>query len=759
MSLEGIELQLIRNISVLEQIFSKHESFLERLGSSIAKYVEVADISKPLVEAAGAEIESKGRASRRTVYGRRGAFGKGKRGKGIVQYLSEKSWVLGNLIRLVKVERAEAAEQARYLYVTLREVNLEEKNEKSEESKESKKLKARIKKVEKLTLACEKVLDKEATRDKKLAKVTAKEVAALTTAYHLSMREGIFARRLLSIIGASGALKRLDILFQKEEIFFAKFMKEENWIVDDIANDLKGIFKLIKENEKIEKLIGGSTAKIKGEEKQAKKEEKVSMRIRRLMNSLEKIQKHLEKVKKGAAKYGIKIEKSIVMLNTEEKEVLKGEKEEERDLGDIENLFENMRRFSLMISRFDNSISIAEIRLEPQIKWINTALISAYKLSKKNPAGVTSFLGKVGNFAGKALVPSLKRIDEERRELFKEFVGEEGVIKSLEKDMSKMYQLENNGFVRELKKMETSLVKIEKNVVAGNRKAVADLKKDIAELRGSLREEKTVVKEEAQSGAQKTAGEETETRAKIAELNKRILEIKSKFRDMKREFDPAVRKFKQAVKDAPEFKFANKTLFGVFGKNVEARMIKDVDIAGHYLRDEEDVDSKEITALRRWTENVTEIDNYALFVREVYKSFQDENRMLKRMIFFYKDIALFEKDFSLDVRKAEKTIADLEAAVRDIEEVMNRHADMFGEEEREMFTEFREIFSNSTAMLNELKRTENALLVYAHSLPQMIEASKRAEEYVNDIKKLLKESVKNAVKLKKIMSKGIQARL
>ncbi|MCD6575672.1 MAG: hypothetical protein J7K73_00760 [Nanoarchaeota archaeon] len=758
MSLEGIESQLSKNIAVLEQIFAKHEKFLEKLGSAIAKYVEVADIAKPLVEAAGAEIESKGRASKRTVYGRAGMF-KGKRGKGLVQYLGEKSWALSTLIRLVGVERAEASEQARYLYATLREINLEEKAEEAEEKKLPKKLKARIKKVEKLTKECEKILNKEAARDKKLIRITAKEIAALNNAYHLSMKEGIFARRLVRFIGAARALKRLDILFQKEEIFFAKFMKEENWIVDDIAKDLKGIFKLIKDNEKIEKLIKGSAAKFKGEEKQAKKEEKVSKRIKKLMKSLERIQKHLAKVKKGAAKYGIKVEKSVAMLDAEEKALLKEEKEEEKELSDIEKLFENMQRFSLMISRFENAISIAEVRLEPQIKWINTALISAYKISKKNPAGVTSFLGKVGNFAERALVPALKHIDTERRELFKEFIGEEGIIKSLEKDMNMMYQLENKGFVNELKKMEKSLVQIEKNVVAGNKKAIADLKRDIAELKRSLKEEKEIVKEESQAGAPKTAGEEAETRAKIAELNKRILELKSKFRDMKKEFDPAVKKFKQAIKDAPHFKFAKKGLFGIFGKNIEDRMIKDIEMAEHYLRAEEGEDSRELQALRAWLSNVAEIENYVKFVEAAFKSFVDEDKMLKKMIFFYKDIALFEKDFSMEVRKAERTMTDLEVAVRDLEEVMNRHTDMFGEEERELFTELREIYNNSMILLNELKKTENALKVFAHNLPQMMGASKRAEGHIKEIEKLLKESEKNAKKLKKITGKEIQAKL
>ena len=759
MSLQGIESQLKKNMDVLESLFAKHEKLLEQLGSAIAKYVEVTDIAKPLVEAAGAEIESKGRASKRTVYGRSGAFGRGKRGKGLVQYLGEKSWALSVLMRLINVERAESSQEARYLFATLREVNLEEHAEESEEGRLSKRMKAKIAKVEKLTKQCEKILNKEASRDKKMAKITLKEMVALRKAYSLSMREGVFARKLMRLFGASRALKVLDVLFKKEEIFFGKFMKEENNIVDDIAKDLKDIFKLIKDNEKVEKLIGGKAAEFKGEEKKEKKEAKVSKRIKNLMKSLEKIQKHLAKVKKGAARFGVKVEKSVAMLDAEEKELMKEEKEEEKELSDIDTLMENLQRFSLMISRFENSISISEVRLEPQIKWINTALLSAYKIHKKNPAGTASFLGKVGVFANKALVPSLKKIDEERKELFKEFAGDEGIIKGLERDMSMMYMLENKGFIGNLKKLDENLKKIAKNVDAGTRKAISDLKKDIAELRSSLKEEKTIVKEEAQAGAKKTAGEEAETMAKISELRKKISDLQMKHRDMKKDFTPAVNKFRAAIKDAPKFSFAKKGMFSIFGKNVEDRMVKDIDLAEHYLKTEEGEDSKEIAALNKWTENVADIDNYVIFVRESYKSFVDEGEMLKKLISYYKDIALIEKDFSMDVRKAEKTIADIEVAIRDLEDVMNKHNEMFGEEERSLFTELREIYNDSNVLLGELKKTENAILVFAHSLPQMIGANERVEGHLKELEKLLKESEKNAKKLGKVFGKETQAKL
>ena len=743
--------QLKRNMDALEQIFSTHEKFLERLGSAISKYVEVSDIVKPLVEAAGAEIEAKGRASKRTVYGKRGF--KGRRGKGIAQYLAEKTWAVGVLIRLIGTERAEASQQARYLYSTLREEESIEKGEEEEEEK-TKKMKKKLAKVEGLTKKCEKILGKEASRDKKLIRVTNKEIVILKKVYHLSMREGILARKLVRLIGASRALKILEILFKKEEILFSKFIKEENWIVDDISKELKDIFKLMKENDKMDRILGAGIS-FRGEEKRAKGEEKVSKRIKKLMKSLKKIQGHIKKIKKGAAKYGVKLEKSVTFLDSEERRLLKEEEEEEKDLAEIDTLLENMERFSTMISRFENAISTSEVGLEPQISWINKAFISAYKIAKKNPSGVLSFLSKVGNFAEKALMPQLKKIDSERREMFKELASDDGVIKKLESDMNIFSKLDQ-GFKKDLQTIDVDLKKIEKNIVIGNKKAIGDLKRDIKELERSLKEEKKIVRGESSAGAPKTAGEESETKAKIIELKGRIEERERKFEEMKHEFDPAVEKFREAIRSAPEFKFVKGSLFsgGVIDK-----IVKDIGSAEHYLNTEEGENSEEMDALSEWVSNVSEVNKYVVFVKVLFDSFRDETLLLGKMVLFYGEISIFEKDFSEDVRKMEKMLQDMDTAIRDLSEVMNRYPDLFGEEERDIFNEMNEIYRNSTGFMNELRKTENALMVFAQNLPQVMSSEKRAREHILDMEKLLKESIKNSRKLMKVVGKELQAKL
>ena len=764
MSVAAVEAQVKRNIDALEQIFANHEKFLEKLGSAVSEYIETADILKPLIEVAGAEIESKGRASRRTVYGKSRFMLRKRhgRGKGIYQYLSEKTWLLSTLIRLIGVERAESSQQARYLYSTLREEKVEENAEENEggneETEKSKKMKLRLKRIENLTKKCEKILDKDANRDKKLIKITAKELILLKKAYHLSLREGIFVRKLTRIVGSSRALKILEKLFRKEEIYFSKFIKEENWIVTDISKELKDIFKVIKENEKISKLSDSSIS-FGAEKGKIKKEKKTSKRVRRLMKSLKKIQKHIKKIKKGAAKYGMKIEGSISLLNFEERKLLKEEEEEEKDLNELDNLFESMERFSSMISRFENLIDVSEIGLEPQIKWINAALVSAYKISKKNPTGVLSFLSKVGNFAEKALIPQLRKMDDERKELFKEFTGEDGVVKNLERDMDALYGLENGGFIKGLEKMEISLKKIERNSFVGNKRAIHDLRKDILELKHALKEEKVIVRDEVKAKAPKTKSEEIETKAKIKELNQRIADLKSRYRDMRHEFDPAVAEFRKAIANAPQFKFAHGGFFSIFGGGLVDHIVGDIDTAEHYLNAEEKEDSKEIQALNEWISNVADIKNYAVFVKTLYDSFVDEGLLLKRMISFYRFLSILDRDFSSDMRKAERMINDLEIAIRDLDEVMNKYPDMFGEEEREIFGELREIYTQSFTFLNELKKTENVLAVFSHNIPQMVDANERAEAHIGDMKKILKEATRNAKKLERVLGKEVQAKL
>ncbi len=755
MPLQGLENQLRRNMDVLEQIFAKHEEFLEKLSSAIAKYVEVAGIAKPLVEAAGAEIESRGRASKRTVYGKlRKRFG-----KGIVQYLSEKTWTLSMLMHFIGTERKLASEQARFLYSTLRTTDLELHQEEAEEKKMPKQLRAKIKKVEKLTRQCEKILSREAARDKKLISVTNKELAALRKAHSLSMKEGVYARGLTRIFLAPMYLKKLELVFEKEEIFFAKFMKEENWIVDAIALDMKLMFKLIKDHEKIEKLIGGRPRIFRREEQKAKKEARVSKRIKKLMKSLQKIQKHLEKVKKGAAKYGVKVSRTVSMINAEERALLKEEEDLEKEFARLDRLFENMQRFSTMISRFINNISTAEIRLKPQIMWINNALLSAYKIAKKNPSGALNFLEKVAQFSQKALIPALQHIDEERRELFKEFAGEEGIIKNLERDMQMMYILENKGFLKNLKKLDKNLLGIEKSVDAGTKRAIRDLRADIRELEESLKEEKIIVKEEAQAGAPKTTQEEAETRAKIAELRMRIRELQTKHKDMKREFLPAINAIKKAISEAPHFNFTKKGLFGIFGKNVEDRMIKDIVMAEHYLSKEEKEESMEILRLKKWIENKTDLMQYVAFINTLRRGFEDEGLMLYKLIAYYRNLALMEKDFSAEVRKSEKCMIDIERGISNLEAVMLKYTDLFGEEEKRMITELKEILVNANRLVGELKKTENALIVFAHSLPQVEYAIERAKENVIELRKITKISIKNAKKASKFFGKEIQAKL
>ncbi|MCD6547320.1 MAG: hypothetical protein J7K22_02070 [Nanoarchaeota archaeon] len=746
MELRGAEEQLRRNLDILESIFARHEQFLEKFGSAIAKYIEVTEISKPLAEAAGAEIEAKGKASKRTVFGR----SRRGRGKGLVQYLSEKTWALSMLIKYIGMERNEISVQARYLYPMLRETEFELKEEEQSERRLPKRIRAKLEKVEKLTKKCENILKKEARRDKKLAKLTQKEISSLEKAYSLSMREGIYARRLMSLFFAAHFYKKLMLTFQKEEIFFAKFMKEEVKAINGITRDIKDIFELIKEHEKIEKLIGGSPKRFKAEEKKEKKEAKVSKRLKKLMKKMENIQKHLEKIKKGAAKYGAEIGKNISLLSSEEKELLKEEKQMEEELSDIEILFENMNKFSQMISRFLNNLLISDIRLKPQLTWINHSLISAYKLAKKNPSGALTFLEKIANFAEKALVPALKNIDNERREIFKEFAGEEGVIKRLEKDMSLIYRLENDAFLKNLKKFDKSLIAIEKSVDAGTKKAIRDLKADINELKHSLKEEKEIVKEEAKAGAPKTAEEEAETKAKIAELEEKLKDLEKRHLEMKKEFTPAANDIRKAIKKAPRFKFAK-------GGFLASKIIKDISLAEHYLSEEEHEESIELSYLRKWFENKTNLDEYVNFVKVLINTFKEEGLMLARIFEYNQEMKLLEKDFAHDLRNAEFCMWDIERGIRKLEDVMQKYPDLFGEEERELFSELITTLNSTNKLVTDLKKAERAISVISSNSFTMEHSVKKAEENIKELEKMLKISEKNAKKASKFFGREVQA--
>ena len=753
--IQPLEAQLERTISVLEQIFQRHEQFLSNFSTAIETYIEDAEIVKSLSEAAGAEIEAKGRASPQTVFGKRyGLLAKG-RGKGLAQYVAEKSWAASMLLQFIAKERGMAAEQARYDFSLLQETAFEEKDitEMLAEYRANKWMQKKIRAAKKLLNKCAQAIGKEARRDKEIQAMTAKETAALEKTLNFIRQEGASLRSLTWLVGAGYFYKRLSIALKEEAVAFQGFVKEEIKLVDDLLRDVKTIFLLLKEHIAFQKDFGRPSPQLMKEEEEAKLEEARAKRLRQLTKRMDKIQKSLRKVKKAAAKYGIKISTKERALLLEERELIVTEEKLGTEIGDTERLIESITRFSTMVSSLGSNISALEIRFKPIMIWINQAVLSAYKAAVKNPAAAPRFLDRVVDFAQKGLLPALEGMAEKEQLFYKELLGEEGIIRRLELDLQTIQKLEKVGFVRELQKLSSNLKQLDNALINGHRQAVKDLRSDIAELQKEFAAMRT-----ARAPGVQPSQNELNLGDKIAELRAQLSKRQQSFQALRAELPRATLYFKQADVVAPKFNYGRGFLFSLFGLSFEGRMLKGTQQAIKKIGKGEKEEHAAIQALREWFQNKTNLKLYANFSKTMELTFKDYLTMLKNLYKSYAAIASMENQLTFDIRRAEDSANLLESGANELRLLAEKYSEIFGEQARSIVTEIQEVVVSVKNTVAQLRKAETAIATCSHTMPLVESHINSAEKSLPELEKITAESERNARKASKFFGREVQMR-
>ncbi len=410
-------LQLRKHIELLDKIIANKEEMIEGITSAIEKYMEGVDMSEAMLDMVDAEISLKGKASRRTVYGLIGGRWVSQRNKGLTSYLYQKIVATKKVMDLI----------AKYRY----ESNIEEKEletiDRVDESLEN--VNGRLKKrIGRFVNAVRSTSVKSVEEEKRALKLTGTELRILNHILRYEIIEYHLARRLTMFFFAPHAERRLVKYISREQRFFKKFLREEIKITIDEMKDLKFIFGLIKEGNRLLKIL--HTKRVKGKKvivggiyefKTIKKS------LRRARN----IQRKLRKIKEYGAKYGIKLSKAIIKTSGEINEAERMLSYEVTELGELTTEFQQLISLIDIVKKFETGILNTELTLNPKILWMNEIISRNIKYLKKGKEDAERLINSLSTIAEKTILPIIESRANERNRFAEYILSEEMIIKKL----------------------------------------------------------------------------------------------------------------------------------------------------------------------------------------------------------------------------------------------------------------------------------------------------------------------------------------
>ncbi len=698
-------LQLESTVQNLERLIDAKEEFIDRTASMLVRYVDLLDITKPLIEAVGSEINATGRVSRDLIFGeRKTRWTYGGKGKGLIHFVLEKATVSKNISTGMRESREAFMKELTSLRLALKEIESSEERMENIESRVGKLHRPEVKSVRKVGKYLErlgKVVEKMILRlDRQGVYYSAAE-RMFDKAAKYAAKQYVYVSRMRFLFTAH-YYRRLARSYNKEQKYFRKAMKYLGKTMKSTYKEMVMFSDLIKKGLKLDR-------KLKRHRKDTEEDIERAKRLRGLFKKIRKLLKSIGKLDEVRAKYGERIVGNIKYIRKVSIDAVEDVSKEREEFREMKTLFDKVLELNSAVLRLSLNVLSVESSLKPHLVWINNSFVTMYKMARKKKSAekIPEFASKVAEFAEKTLVPPLSEISERRKEVISDLTKEGNLFDELEKKAKAVSEL--NSKIRDsLDKMLDKMGKLQDNMDKGRKEAEDNLKKQIAELEKKAKKAERKLRRKARrAGVKVRRKEKKEIKDQIKRLKERLKELEEKYNAAEKDLRVPLDTIDKSIKGMPDFSFLIGSAFGKTGLHKITKGLTDpIDT----MKGESKLEMGELIALREWISSPMSFDRYIEFLEHLSKVLDGERRAIRGIHDVEKEFSDLAGKFSNALDEMSKAEDNLAKGIQGLSEVLSKHPEVFAREGfGEVVSNMNELRTNISGIHRELMNIEDVL--------------------------------------------------